>query len=143
MHIEDIKMQSKPAHNLCKQIHSMQLLESLSLVNIESLENAKIMDTLARSIKHHKYLKFVDLRQMNIRTRNVDSLVTLLSKNKVIEKLDISKAIVSKQNMMHLWLALHKNISVCDLTYSRINFFSLMEMTCIDMELRLNKIIRN
>lgn len=80
---------------------------------------------------------------MNIRTRNVDSLVTLLSKNKVIEKLDISKAIVSKQNMMHLWLALHKNISVCDLEYSRINFFALQEMACIDMELKLNNIIRN
>ena len=80
---------------------------------------------------------------MNIRTRNVDSLVTLLSKNKVIEKLDISKAIVSKQNMMHLWRALHKNISVCDLEYSRINFFALQEMACIDMELKLNNIIRN
>ena len=45
--------------------------------------------------------------------------------------------------MMHLWLALHKNISVCDLIYSRINFFALMEMACIDMELKLNKIIRN
>ena len=45
--------------------------------------------------------------------------------------------------MMHLWLALHKNISVCDLIYSRINFFAIMEMACIDMELKLNNIIRN
>ena len=62
LHIEDIKMESKPTHNLCKQIHKMQLLESLSLIDIVSLEKEKIMDTLARSIKHHKYLKFVDLR---------------------------------------------------------------------------------
>jgi len=55
-------MESKPTHNLCKQIHKMQLLESLSLIDIVSLEKEKIMDTLARSIKHHKYLKFVDLR---------------------------------------------------------------------------------
>jgi hypothetical protein len=80
---------------------------------------------------------------MNIRTRKVDSLVVLLSKNNVIEKLDISKATISKQNMMHLWLALHKNISICDLEYSRINFFALQEMACIDMELKLNNIIHN
>ena len=44
--------------------------------------------------------------------------------------------------MGHLWLALHKNISIHDLVYSRINFFALMEIKAIDAELALNKIIQ-
>ena len=44
--------------------------------------------------------------------------------------------------MIHLWLALHKNISVSTLNYSRINFFALIEMKAIDAELTINNIIR-
>lgn len=62
--------------------------------------------------------------------------------NTSIEFLDISKAILSKQNMINLWLALHKNISVSKLNYSRINFFALLEMKAIDNELYMNSIIR-
>ena len=40
--------------------------------------------------------------------------------------------------MMHLWMALHVNISVCKLKYSRINFLSITEMIAIDHELDLN-----
>jgi hypothetical protein len=55
--------------------------------------------------------------------------------NKVIEKLDISKAIISWANMQLLWLALHDNISITDLAYSRINFFCLTEIIAIDHEI--------
>ena len=66
----------------------------------------------------------------------------LLAENRTIQYLDISGAIISKINMGHLWLALHKNISIHDLVYSRINFFALMEIKAIDAELALNKIIQ-
>ena len=45
--------------------------------------------------------------------------------------------------MQHLWLALHFNVSVCKLTYSRINFLAIDEIGAIDAELYLNDIIRN
>ena len=44
--------------------------------------------------------------------------------------------------MVNLWLALHKNISVCTLNYSRLNFFAILEMKAIDAEMALNDIIR-
>ena len=40
--------------------------------------------------------------------------------------------------MIHLWLALHKNISILELNYSRINFFALNEIKAIDVELAIN-----
>lgn len=64
-------------------------------------------------------------------------------KNKAIIRLDISDSIISKQNMIHLWLALHKNISVCELIYSRCNFFAIQEMGAIDLELKLNNVIQD
>ncbi len=64
-------------------------------------------------------------------------------KNKAITRLDISDSIISKQNMIHLWLALHKNISVCELIYSRLNFFAIHEMGAIDLELKLNNVIQD
>jgi len=45
--------------------------------------------------------------------------------------------------MMHLWQALHKNISVTSLTYTRMNFFAIMEMKAIDAELGINEVIRD
>ena len=57
--------------------------------------------------------------------------------------LDISKAIISKRNMQHLWLALHYNVSVCKLKYSRINFLALDEIGAIEGELYLNELIRD
>jgi len=69
--------------------------------------------------------------------------VPLLANNHTIETLDISTAIISKNNMIHLWLALHKNIGVCELDYCRLNFFAIMEMKAIDAELNLNKLIRD
>ena len=101
------------------------------------------MAKLAKSIKHHKFLRILDLRQENLRTRKVDDLIALLSTNKTILKLDISKAIVSLKNMTHLWAAMHKNSSVCELIYSRYNFFAIKEMQAVDIELKLNKIIRD
>jgi hypothetical protein len=83
----------------------------------------------------------LDLRQDNLRTRDVSALVPLLAENDTITKVDISSAIISKKNMGHLWLAFHKSISVIDLTYSRINFMAIMEQKAIDAELALNRII--
>ena len=78
-----------------------------------------------------------------MRTRDVSALVPLLSENKVLKELDISKSVISKKNMTHLWLSLHVNISVTKLTYSRLNFLALDEQVAIDAELSLNMIIRD
>ena len=45
--------------------------------------------------------------------------------------------------MMHLWMALHVNISVCNLVYTRTNFLSIKEMVAIDHELDLNLKIKD
>ena len=66
----------------------------------------------------------------------------MLAENRTITHLDISGAIVSKINMGLLWLALHKNICISELNYSRINFFALMEIKAIDAELDLNQMIQ-
>ena len=117
----------------------MKNLKELRLVNIAAVE--KCMNELADTLKGLKNLKILDLRQQKIRKREVDALVPLLAENTTIEFLDITDAIISKNNMGHLWLALHKNISVYELNYSRINFFCILEMKAIDAELALNKII--
>ena len=70
-------------------------------------------------------------------------MVPLLTENSRIEELDISSAIISKKNMQHLWVALHVNTSVCNLIYSRINFMAVQEIMAIDVELRLNQLIRD
>ena len=78
-----------------------------------------------------------------MRTRDVSALIPLLAKNHIITDVNISDATISKKNMMHLWMALHANISVCQLTYSRTNFLSITEMVAIDHELDLNMKIKN
>ena len=83
----------------------------------------------------------LDLRQNNLRTRDVTPLVPMLTNNKMIRVLDISTAIISKKNMQLLWLALHVNVGVIDLIYSRINFLALDEIRTIDSELFLNRMI--
>ena len=45
--------------------------------------------------------------------------------------------------MLHLWMALHYNVHVCKLTYSRINFLALDEIMALDAELSMNLIIRD
>jgi len=119
----------------------MPELKELHLINIDALEG--VMDILSESLKKHKKVKVLDIRQTNLRTRDVSALVPMLSENKVITEIDISKAIISKKNMQHLWVALHVNISVTKLTYSRINFFCLNEIRAIDAELNLNTMIRD
>ena len=109
----------------------MKELRELHLVNQNRLEN--FMDDLADSIKNCKHLNILNLKQDYLRKREVASLVPLLAKSVSIETLDISSAIISKQNMIHLWLALHKNISILVLNYSRINFFALTEIKAIDV----------
>ena len=101
------------------------------------------MDTLAASLRKHRRLKILDLRQGALRTRDVSSLVPLLTENKAIEELDISNAVISRKNMQHLWMALHMSVSVCTLIYSRINFLALNEIFAIDVELKLNKLIKD
>ena len=118
----------------------MTELTELHLVNLEELEN--YMSELSDAVRVLKRLKVLNLRQSNLRTRKVGSLVPLLAESVNIETLDISSAFISKQNMIHLWLALHKNISVCTINYSRLNFFALIEMKAIDAELTLNNIIQ-
>lgn len=98
---------------------------------------------LTESLKNSTHLKVLDLKQKDMVKRDVGPLVPFLAANKTVEKLDISGAIISKINMMHLWLALHKNISVHELIYSRINFFAILEMHAIDAELTLNKSIHD
>ena len=85
----------------------------------------------------------LDLRNTRLRKREVGALVPLLSTNKVLQEVDISKAIISKKNMLHLWMALHCNVSVCKLNYSRINFFAVDEIMALDAELAMNVIIRD
>ena len=119
----------------------MPELKELYLINIDALEG--VMNVLADALKKHKKVKILNIRQTNMRTRDVSSLVPLLSVNKVISDLDISKAIISRTNMQHLWVALHMNISVTKLNYSRINFFCLSEIRAIDAELHMNTIIRD
>ena len=101
------------------------------------------MDVLAESIGKLKQLKVLDVRNNKLRTRDVSALVPLLSTNKTLQEVDISSAIISKKNMLHLWMALHYNINVCTLTYSRINFMALDQIMALDAELSMNCIIRD
>ena len=85
----------------------------------------------------------LDVTNRKLRTRDVSALVPLLSSNRVLEEVNISEAVISKKNMLHLWMALHYNVKVCKLIYSRINFFAVDEIMAIDAELSLNIIIRD
>ena len=78
-----------------------------------------------------------------MRKRDISALVPLLATNTVITEVDISSSTISKVNMQHLWVALHVNVSVVKLNYSRTNFFCIQEMRAIDAELRMNCIIRD
>lgn len=60
----------------------------------------------------------------------------------MLDHLDISGPLISKNNMKLLWLALYVNASVHKLSYSRTNFFAIEEIFAIDKELSLNQIIR-
>lgn len=71
------------------------------------------------------------------------TLVPLITSIGGLEELDISQAVISKKNMQHLWIALHFNVSICKLKYSRINFLAINEIKAIDSELNLNEIIRS
>ena len=101
------------------------------------------MDVLGESIGRLKELTILDLTNTRLRKRNVSALVPLLSKNKVLQHVNISQSIISVKNMLHLWMALHYNVTVCELVYSRINFLALDEIMAIDTELQLNNIIRD
>ena len=126
---------------IVRNLRKMRTLNELHLVNLEALE--PLMDTLAESIQKHKELKVLNLRQTTLRTRDVSALVPLLAQNHVLTDLDISNSTISKKNMMHLWMALHVNISVCNLVYTRTNFLSIKEMVAIDHELDLNLKIKD
>jgi len=139
LHIEDIALGPKPMQRMLRVVRKLIDLEELHLVNLLELEN--FTEVLAGSLGSIKKLRVLDLRQANLWKRNVGALVPYLANNRTVLKLDVSKGIISKINMMHLWLALHKNISICELNYSRINFFSILEMHAIDAELALNQVI--
>lgn len=96
------------------------------------------MVSLTDCIKNHKYLKVLDLRQENLRVRDVSALVPLMAANHVIEYINISPSTISKKNMQHLWMALHVNTSCKELIYSKINFLAISEMMAIDHEIDLN-----
>lgn len=55
---------------------------------------------------------------------------------------DISKSVISQNNMTHLWVALHYNISVIELNYSRINFLAIESIRAVDEEVYLNRMIK-
>lgn len=139
LEIENIDLDPKPIKRILRALKKMKQLNELRLVNIPIME--LYMLELSEALKGCKSLKILDLRQER-RTREIGPLVPLLAENRTIQYLDISGAIISKKNMGHLWLALHKNISIHDLVYSRINFFAIMEIKAIDAELALNKIIQ-
>ena len=124
-----------------RSLRKMTSLKSLHLVNMEDLE--PLMDVLTESIGKLKELTVLDVRNTKMRIRDVSSFVPLLSRNRVLQEVDISKAIISKKNMLHLWMALHYNVNVYKLTYSRINFLALDEIMALDAELAMNCIIRD
>ena len=95
------------------------------------------MDVLSDSIDKLKHLKLLDLTNTSplIRTREVGALVPLLTSNRTLEEVNILTTTISKKNMMHLWMALHYNVTVCTLKYSRINFFAITEIFALDAEI--------
>lgn len=121
----------------------MHCLEELHLIDLDELEHN--MDVMVKSIDKLKELRILDVRNTKLRTRDVSALVPLLAgnSNKMLEEVDISRAIISKNNMLSLWMALHYNVNVCKLTYSRLNFFAVNEIVALDAELRINVIIRD
>ena len=106
-------------------------------------ELESLMDVLADSIAKLKQITLLDVTNNTLRTRDVSALVPLLSKNKTLQEVNISQAIISKKNMLHLWMALHYNVHVCRIIYSRINFFAIDEIMAIDGELVLNNIVKD
>ena len=88
LHVENVAIDDRATKRLSRKLKKMTLLEELHLVNIIKLED--YMETLANSLKKHKRLRILDLRQTELRTRDVSALVPLLSANKAIEELDIS-----------------------------------------------------
>ena len=82
LHVENIAFSSKALRRLVRGLRKMRNLQDLHLVNLEELE--PLMDILAESLKRHKVLKKLDLRQNNLRTRDVSSLVLMLKDNKVL-----------------------------------------------------------
>lgn len=119
----------------------MSLLCELHIINIPVLE--ELMTILGHAITNHKKLKVLNIKQESFRTRDISALVPLLAGDTVLTDLDISKAIISQKNMEHLWVALHYNISVTDINYSRINFFALESIRAVDAELIINRMIKN
>ena len=136
LHVEKINILALPLRRLIKSLKGLNQLTSLSIINIPELEN--LMDILGSSLHKHKTLKTLNIKQENMRTREIKALVPLLSNNSVLTNIDISRAIISQQNMTHLWVALHYNISVTEINYSRINFFALETMRAVDAELIIN-----
>jgi len=122
----------------------MHSLEELHLIDLEELES--VMGVLAKSIQNLDNLRVLDVHvspnfsNTKLRSRDVSALVPLLvgNTNKMLKEVDISPAIISKHNMLSLWMALHYNIHVCDLIYSRSNCFAINEIVAIEMELSLN-----
>ena len=119
----------------------MYSLKSLHLINLVELE--PILDVLGENIRNLEHLTLLDLQNTLLKKRDIGSLVPLLTANKVLLEVNIRDAIISKKNMMHLWMALHYNVSVCDLKYSRVNFFAVNEIMALDAELALNIVIRD
>ena len=115
----------------------------MRLVNLDELE--KNMSVLVKHIDKLEYLRVLDVRNDRLRKRDVTPFVPLLAgnKNKNLVELDISPAIISKNNMLSLWMAVNANVNLCKLTYSRINFFALDEIAALDLEIALNVIIRD
>ena len=120
----------------------MHSLEELHLINLDELENN--MNVMVKNIDKLEHLRVLDVRN-NMWKRDITALVPLLANNsnKNLVEVDMSPAIISKNNMLSLWMALHYNVNVCKLTYSRINFFALDEIAAIDLEIAMNVIIRD
>ena len=111
------------------------------MIDLNELEN--IMDVLSDSIGKLKHLNVLDVTNTKLRTRDVSALVPLITSNRTLQEVNVLESIISKKNMLHLWMALHYNVTVCTLKYSRINFFAITEICAVDAELQLNNIIRD
>ena len=97
LHIIDTPLDDKATKRLTRKLKQLKLLEELRMVNLVKLEDN--MEALATSLRKHRRLKILDLRQSSLRTRDVSALVPLLTENKAIEELDISNAVISRKNM--------------------------------------------
>ena len=82
LHVEESQLNDKATRRLIRGVRKMDSLKELHLVNITKLESH--MHMLADSVRNHKALEVLDVRQTNstnLYKRDVSSLVVMLAEN--------------------------------------------------------------